>query len=270
MNNFINTIVEAVLPERYFSSSVFEMKTLAEKYPYAAALQLLLAARLQEADDPSLKNQWQKTLLYFNDPLLLQHQFFTSNSGITTHSSPTADASPAADPDHYHEAEIVEHPHEDGIIHSAVMTAPAQETGATPVNIPGLKFEPVNPAKADMLFTPYYTVDYFASQGIKLSDEVPATDRFGSQLKSFTSWLKDMRRLPDATSGIKLNTTVEAAVEKMAENSLDGQNEETAAMAEVWAKQGNRQKAIEIYQKLSLQNPSKKAYFAAKIEHLKK
>ena len=56
----------------------------------------------------------------------------------------------------------------------------------------------------------------------------------------------------------------------MAALSLNGQNEETAAMAEVWAKQGNKIKAIEIYQKLSLQNPSKRAYFAAKIEHLKK
>jgi hypothetical protein len=39
-------------------------------------------------------------------------------------------------------------------------------------------------------------------------------------------------------------------------------------MAEVWAKQGAREKAIETYNKLSLQNPSKKAYFAAKIENL--
>jgi hypothetical protein len=39
-------------------------------------------------------------------------------------------------------------------------------------------------------------------------------------------------------------------------------------MAEVWMRQGNKEKAIEIYNKLSLLNPSKKAYFAAKINSL--
>jgi hypothetical protein len=43
----------------------------------------------------------------------------------------------------------------------------------------------------------------------------------------------------------------------------------TEAMAEVWLKQGNNGKALDIYNKLSLLNPSKKAYFAAKIENLK-
>jgi hypothetical protein len=41
-------------------------------------------------------------------------------------------------------------------------------------------------------------------------------------------------------------------------------------MAEVWKKQGNTAKAIDIYNKLSLLDPSKRVYFAAKIEELKK
>jgi len=41
-------------------------------------------------------------------------------------------------------------------------------------------------------------------------------------------------------------------------------------MAEVWEKQGNAAKAIEVYTKLSLLDPSKSLYFAAKIEDLKK
>jgi hypothetical protein len=43
----------------------------------------------------------------------------------------------------------------------------------------------------------------------------------------------------------------------------------TEAMAEVLVKQGLSQKAAEIYQKLSLLNPAKSAYFAAKIDALK-
>ena len=43
----------------------------------------------------------------------------------------------------------------------------------------------------------------------------------------------------------------------------------TESMAEVFARQGKTAKAAELYQKLSLLNPLKSAYFAAKIEQLK-
>jgi hypothetical protein len=55
----------------------------------------------------------------------------------------------------------------------------------------------------------------------------------------------------------------------MAEDSIHDTNIVTEAMAEVWLKQGNKPKALEVYNKLSLLNPSKRAYFAGLIENLK-
>ncbi|MGJ7030000.1 hypothetical protein [Niabella hirudinis] len=245
MNHFINAIALATLPHQQHPMPVATLKQLAQQYPYAPVIQLLLAAGLKEAQDPGFAAQWQKSLLYFKDPLLLQYQFFSEQR------QPAAEAPPVTAND------------------SETTQAPPEAETEAPLAIPGLKLEPLDTTKANLLFTPYYTVDYFASQGIQLNDD-SSGDRFGSQLKSFTSWLKEMRRLPDAHSGTRLNIKNEAVIEKMAEKSLNGQNEETATMAEVWAKQGNKAKAIEIYQKLSLLNPSKRAYFAAKIEHLKK
>lgn len=144
------------------------------------------------------------------------------------------------------------------------------EDDATLPPLPEFKFEPIDPAKAELSFTPYHTVDYFAAQGIKLGEEQNAGDRFGTQLKSFTSWLKQMKRLPGATAKGNISITEEKSIEQMAEQSLKGENADTEAMAQVWAKQGNTKKAIEIYKKLSLQIPAKSAYFAAKIDHLKK
>jgi hypothetical protein len=43
----------------------------------------------------------------------------------------------------------------------------------------------------------------------------------------------------------------------------------TEAMAEVWEKQGNNRKAIDIYSKLSFIFPEKSVYFASRIEQLK-
>ena len=59
------------------------------------------------------------------------------------------------------------------------------------------------------------------------------------------------------------------SIQKIAEFSNEAKEIITEAMAEVWAKQGHTEKAVSIYEKLSLLNPSKSSYFAARIEALK-
>ena len=127
------------------------------------------------------------------------------------------------------------------------------------------------PADANQpVFEPYHTVDYFASQGIKLSQEELPKDKFGKQLKSFTEWLKTLKRLPPTEVSKEVDPSTESKVQHLAEDSVHQSEVVTEAMAEVWIKQGNKQKAIETYNKLGLLNPSKKAYFAGLIENLKR
>lgn len=58
---------------------------------------------------------------------------------------------------------------------------------------------------------------------------------------------------------------------EMAVNSISRKDELVSeSLAEVYARQGKKEKAIDMYQKLSLLNPEKNAYFAAKIENLQK
>lgn len=121
---------------------------------------------------------------------------------------------------------------------------------------------------ANMDFEPLHTIDYFASQGIKLREEDLKDDRLSQQVKSFTGWLKSMKqlhpgRLPEQ------NEVIEKIIQNAAEISNVGPDVLTEAMADVLVKQNKKDKAIEMYQKLSLMNPSKSAYFAAKIENLK-
>lgn len=123
--------------------------------------------------------------------------------------------------------------------------------------------------KGPLAFEPYHTVDYFASQGIKITAEELPKDKLSKQLRSFTEWLKMMKRLPVADITNSPQSTAEKSIENMASHSVEGSEVVTEAMAEVWAKQGAREKAIETYNKLSLLNPSKNAYFATKIENLK-
>lgn len=134
------------------------------------------------------------------------------------------------------------------------------------------KFLPVEkqPKAEELLFEPLHTSDYFASQGIKLSEEVSPGDRLGTQLKSFTEWLKTMKRVTGRinNTGIQLDTPFDDQVEKMAEKSNVEEQVITESMAEAYVFQGKKQKALEIYEKLSLLYPAKSAYFAAKIAGL--
>ena len=132
----------------------------------------------------------------------------------------------------------------------------------------------LTPAKADaekveLAFEPYHTIDYFASQGIRLQQSDLSQDKFGKQLKSFTEWLRSMKKLPNAAIESNLDEASQRTIQNIAEHSVEGKEIVTETMAEVWIKQGNREKAIDILSKLSLQNPSKSHYFAAKIEQLK-
>lgn len=117
-------------------------------------------------------------------------------------------------------------------------------------------------------FEPLHAVDYFASQGIKITDELLANDKLGSQMKSFTAWLKSMKKLHPG----KLEEQSLAA-EKLIQTSANESNFNTEilteAMAEVLIKQDKKEKAIEMFSKLSLINPAKSAYFAARIESIK-
>lgn len=117
---------------------------------------------------------------------------------------------------------------------------------------------------------PYYTIDYFASQGIKLELDQNPKDELGQHLKKFTQWLKHMKKLgPEDATEVIARTETEADIQQIADSSNTVREVVTEAMASVLEKQGKKGKAIELYNKLSFLNPDKSTYFAAKIKNLK-
>lgn len=159
---------------------------------------------------------------------------------------------------------------QESIEEKAVLEEAAIEDGPSidviPLALPVVEHEKAT--HTDLLFEPFHTVDYFASQGIRALQEQKPDDKLGKGLKSFTEWLKTMKRLPVAETVNVPASAAERKVESMAGSSVQQSEVVTEAMAEVWAKQGNTVKALDIYNKLSLQNPSRTAYFAAKIQTL--
>jgi tetratricopeptide (TPR) repeat protein len=150
-----------------------------------------------------------------------------------------------------------------------ISPSPEEERSESQASMGGLPDLKEEPAETELKFEPYHTIDYFASQGIKYIPEEKPADRFGQQLKSFTEWLKILKRLPQ-TEIIKIsNNSSEEKIQQLADHSISEGEVVTETMAEVWLKQGNKEKAIEIYNKLCLLNPDKSAYFASLAEQLK-
>lgn len=264
MNVQINQLVKSLLQKESLDQcSVQELRQFAERNPYFGAAQLLLTKKLQTENADQYNEQLQKTFLFFHNPLWVE-QLLNETGNVTI-----AKAEPAvADKIIIPSAATVENIKPAETISEVEVPMPPSKEPAT--EIPVLKTEPVDTGTSELIIEPYYTVDYFASQGIKFKEEEKPKDKFGQQLKSFTDWLRTMKRLPVSEITISPESKTEEKVEQMAEHSLQDREVVTETMAEVWEKQGNLDKSIEIYSKLSLLDPSKSVYFAAKIEDLKK
>ncbi|MES2478415.1 MAG: hypothetical protein V4561_04985 [Bacteroidota bacterium] len=152
--------------------------------------------------------------------------------------------------------------------------------------------------KADDLIQPLFVDNYFQHQGIEVSDDIPEEIDESEAEKSlmvmmgFDEWLLFLKKKNEAKKSEEEDKAmlrsmwqreklaaamgeeddnIPEAVFEMAINSIDKQDIMVSEpLAEIHVKQGRFDKAIEIYRKLSLQNPEKKTYFAAKINHLNK
>ncbi len=288
MNAQINQLVKSLLRKDTLEQcSLQELEQFADRHPYFGAAQLLLTKKLQLENPARYGEQLQKTFLFFNNPMWVEHLLNeTGDAEIIAPKKKEEVAEVKPEPViveqieipviaavEMKESELAEPVAE--IVIEPIAQASAEITKEPRFDLPTLKIEAPDsyrddPAKAELLFEPFHTVDYFASQGIKFKEEEKPKDKFGLQLKSFTDWLKTMKRLPVSEIAKTVEIISEKKVEQLAEHSLVERPVVTEAMAEVWVKQGNAAKAIEVYAKLSLLYPSKSLYFAAKIEDLKK
>ncbi|MCB9045883.1 MAG: hypothetical protein H6550_07070 [Chitinophagales bacterium] len=155
------------------------------------------------------------------------------------------------------------------------------------------------------LIPPIYTEDYFLHQGMHVSNDIPADigkqdhtlnipepDKSLMVVMSFSEWLmfykkkkqqaqeeeQDQRELKTMWQKEKLAAALEEENEEIPENVFEmavnsitkEENLASESLAEVLVKQGRYDRAIDMYKKLSLQKPQKKAYFARKIEEILK
>lgn len=245
MDERFNALSAYFLNKPFSDCTEDELQQFVTQYPYLAPAHFLYLKKLH-VGSAAYQQQYQRAALYFSNPLLFE-SFIQDQQHMPLKPALAETEKP-----------VLEEPAL--LVEMKTGSVETKEEKPLPVpkaaDVTGLSFEP------------YHTVDYFASQGIKISlDEMPK-DKFGKQLKSFTEWLKTMKRISPADAAASESATVNK-VDNLAAHSVVNADVVTESMAEVWLMQGNRQKARETYEKLSLQNPSKRAYFAAKIQNIK-
>ena len=214
-----------------------QLSEIVEQYPYYHLAQFWLLANQSNNPSEFPEKQIFKTALFFCNLKWLNHQLH-NQSKIQIEGNNSVE------------------------INEKDPTISLFELPAKSNDIEEVKEEPVIP------FEPLHTVDYFASQGIRITEEPISNDKLGSQLKSFTEWLKSMKKIHTQNLSERDEQT-DNKIRNIAETSNADTEVVTEAMAEVLVKQEKIEKAIEMYLKLSLNNPSKSAYFAAKIQSLK-
>lgn len=272
-----NTTIFESLFSRNFSDTgnTDFLKEITAKHPYFSPAQFFLLQKTK-ADTDAFERQANKTNILFNNPHWLNFQLKQTEPQIEEVDQ-VQEVQKLPEVEKIQDIPVIQPA---GIIkeeanHEPVNDLPddTDEAEAVEAEIEPMKIELKMPEektdlKEAMLFEPMHMVDYFASQGIKLTEEVQTADKLGKQLKSFTEWLKTMKKI-HVENEAENTVPTDNSIQTMAESSNAQAEILTESMAEVFAKQGKPGKASEVYKKLSLLNPAKSTYFAAKIENLK-
>ena len=279
--------------EHFYKRSSHDVDLLernAQHFPYSSLTAFLLLYHYKKTNHPGFEKLAKRTVLYFKNPYWLQllldqtpgdkegaelvnPKYFDEEKNELGDRpgeirQPLYYQNPANEIEEVTETkpqEILEIPQEtEKSISGTIPEIPLEQNFQPEFR----QAETAEEAVTEVSFEPLHTVDYFASQGIKITEEPITNDKLGNQMKSFTAWLKSMKKLHSSNLG-EPNAATEKLIQNSAEESNINTEVLTEAMAEVLIKQDKKEKAIEMYNKLSLINPSKKAYFATQIENLK-
>jgi len=298
MNGAIEKILFQLTGKAKLSDvSLIEIQKITEAHPYFSVGHFLLCKKLQTQQEQAPESQLQRTVVYFSNPLWLNYLLSGEEIAVKIPVNTEEDTKPLLQKVIAEEQEMQNQTEQlqstpkskepeiiiakaDEEVYAATTTEEAMQqaedeekqkeviTSVLEDQLAEFKKPVTADTELKIESEPYYTVDYFASQGIKV-DLTQPQDKLGSQLRKFTDWLKQMKNVKTETSDLGTDPEVENMIQGIAKSSNETKEIVTETMAQVLIKQGKTDKAIQLYIKLSFLNPDKSAYFAAKIEQLK-
>jgi hypothetical protein len=299
MNEALEKILFQLTGKKHLDDvSLIELQKITEAQPYFSIGHLLLSKKLKAEDHNAFNEQVQRTAAYFNNTLWLDYLMMDEEPSVKLVVKDTDETKPLlskviAEEQESQLAELEKLQEEMKTAEPEIIVADAEDeqyaasTSEEVVKqaedeekqkeviasvlgdqLAEFKKPVAEDAELKIETEPYYTVDYFASLGIKIDLSQPQ-DKLGSQVRKFTDWLKQMKHVNPTANDLAADPEVDNMIQGIAKTSNETKEIVTETMAEVLIKQGKTDKAIQLYIKLSFLNPDKSAYFAAKIEQLK-
>jgi hypothetical protein len=257
-----------------------ELKAHAEAFPYSSIIQFLYTCKLKSQYHLDFPEAVSKTALFFDDSNWLNYQLReegeNGNFRKIIYDSQYNNISEDEEVEGVEvlnlpaegrggeEVEGVDFDENEGAFYEP---AEAQTNEKIDLKVNETSTPPETNNDFEFPLTPYHTVDYFASLGIKINMESDK-DELSRKVKSFTAWLKTMKRLQPGAETVTVKD-IQSILTTHKDEERQSDAVFTEAMAEVYLKQGLRGKAIEVYDKLSLQNPLNSHIFADKISKIK-
>jgi len=234
--------------------AIDELSRLIEEYPYFHTGHQLYLRGLRQTDEGKMASQLNKTALFVRDRDVLYHYINQFSPQINIHPVQN-DSSPIEEE-----------------------KQPFFETVLSTVDTD----ENVDDATS-VVIREVYSEQQLVDDLIKIShtkidraENIPQNDAVQEETKEIITAVDVNRRWTSAELidfFLKSNHRIvpnDSQYEVDLSDSLqDAQEVATETLADIYATQGHKDKAIEIYEQLILKNPKKHIYFAAQIERLK-
>ncbi len=277
------------------SGTVSMLEELTRRYPYCQSGQLLYTYNLFREDDPQYPAQLKKAAAYAGDRRVLRGLIglgkTTLESAPRTAGVQEFRVNPAAqkEVDPVEPCPSSDKPGEEGAVPFAISEIHGDADGVVEEMAPGtgrglvVTWELAENRELDEMLghpAPHDTGDRMTQQELlaivrrRLAEisavknqEIAPAEMTGSPGSSSKMALIDkfIREEPRIS---KPKTAFFSPAESASRSNIDEEEIVSETLAQLYAKQGNIQKAIHVYEKLSLLNQEKSRYFAAQIENL--
>ncbi|MBP5338007.1 MAG: tetratricopeptide repeat protein [Prevotella sp.] len=239
-------------PERLDRDTLYELRSLLALYPYFQTARLLMLQNLFLLHDPTFDDELRRAAIYITDRKVLFQMIEAGHYQLRGLKKETADDSPKPLTDDSRDSRTL------SLIDDFLDSLPKEDEQA-------VKKEKRKPTPADA------AVDYVAYLLESESDEdrqfiEEAPQLIGQSL--IDSFLEQDKGKLKLNENPLLKPEIETSAPNAQKSTEEGYYTET--LARIYIKQGNYSKALEIIQRLSLENTKKNVYFADQIRFLQK
>jgi tetratricopeptide (TPR) repeat protein len=240
--------------------AIDDLQRLVDTYPYFHAGHQLFLKGLWQTDEKKMAFQLKKTALCVRNRDVLYHYINQSSPQINIHHTPIEPPQPEKEKPPQPEEE--KHPLPEDFTSTVDTTKNVVDT--TPVEIREIYSE--SQLIADLIKTSHVQNDRTDIQKIPAKDETKGNISSSTEKRAWSS-----SELIEffLNSNPKIVPNDRQYTVDLSDSMHDNQEIVTETLADIYATQGHKDKAIEIYQQLILKYPEKHIYFAAQIERFK-